>query len=82
MFGQIIAETLSRFNDKRISAVLFEVEMGTYSHNNIQMLPTNVFPQHVPDYYNFNNNIWHLHSLSIDESWGYVLEIRVSIYVL
>ena len=26
-----------------------------------------------------NNNIWHLHSLSIDESQGYVLEIRVSI---
>ena len=24
-------------------------------------------------------NIWHLHSLSIDESQGYVLEIRVSI---
>ena len=26
----------------------------------------------------FNNNIWHLHSLSIDESQSNVLEIRVS----
>ena len=26
-----------------------------------------------------NNNIWHLHSFSVDESQSYVLEIRVSL---
>lgn len=61
MFGQTIAETFSRFNDrqkpiakKRISDVPFAVEMGMYNNSNIQMLPTNVFPQQLPDYSNFS----------------------------
>ena len=28
---------------------------------------------------NIDNNVWHLHSLSVDESQGYVSEIQVSL---
>ena len=69
-------------NNKEIRMVFLDISffffLGYQSLTQGSSFEAGIFNLGIRDPLYTYNNIWHLHSLSIDESESYVLEIRMS----